>query len=439
MPRASGVPETLYAAVSIPRFTAQALSAERPELRRRPFVVVEQNASSHKTLVRELSEEAGEQGRRRHIWPGLPVFLVARKWPGLPVLARDPAAEARLRDRMRALWTRCTPEFTVRDNGGALLDMTGTPATRKFPPETWALHLQLQLYGLGLDAASVGVASSQAVARVLARLGAPRGVHVCPPGEETRLLDPLSPALLPDLSSQARERLRKYGLDTIAAVRRLDRDELVLRFGAEGDKLYVLARGMDLEPVAPRARPLSVETVLPLDLNDETALRNQVRLTADKLGHALRLAGLKAGRFTLVLVYADGRSARRTARLAPTAAFGPLAGAAVEAFFALYRRRVALRRLQLHVAVPAVETGQRDLFEEEGTEKREALEAAVDRIRKKLVFGEVLSASSVESYAEEREREREEQKAKEKARWDLKQKALAKARERTRENSLEPA
>lgn len=398
------LPETFFAAVALPRFTAQAIAAEHPELRGRPFAVVEQSASSHKTLLLELSQAAVEaleaQGRARHLTPGLPVFLVQRKWPGLSVLPRDTAAEARLRDRMRALWTRCTPEFTVRDNGGAMLDMTGTPATRKFPPEAWAARLRQELFKLGLEAASVGVASSQVTARVLARLsmrrGAPDGIAVCPAGEETRLLDPLEPSLLPGISSSARARLDKYGLKTIAAVRRLDREELVLRFGAEGEALHALARGMDLEPVMPKRKPLRVETVLPLDLNDENALRDQVRLTADKLGHALRMAGLKAGRFTLTLVYSDGRSARRTAGLTPpTAAFAPLADKAVSLFFELYQRRVALRRLQMQVAAPAVESGQRDLFEEEGRGKREALEAAIDRIRAKRKFTDVLSGSNV--------------------------------------------
>jgi hypothetical protein len=79
----------------------------------------------------------------------------------------------------------------------------------------------------------------------------------------------------------------------------------------------------------------------------------------------------------------------------PTSAFAPLADKAASLFFELYQRRVALRRLQLQVATPAVETGQRDLFEETGAGKREALEAAIDRIRVKRAFGAVLSGSNV--------------------------------------------
>jgi nucleotidyltransferase/DNA polymerase involved in DNA repair len=153
---------------------------------------------------------------------------------------------------------------------------------------------------------------------------------------------------------------------------------------------------MDLEPVASRRKPIAAETVLPHDVNDEEALRNQVRLTVDKLGHALRLAGAKTSRFTLVLAYSDGRSARRTVKVnPPTAAFLPLAERALPLFFVLYQRRVALRRIRLLVTAPAVETGQRELFEAAGAGKQEALEAAIDRIRNKRKFWDVLSGSNV--------------------------------------------
>jgi DNA polymerase-4 len=404
-------PHPLFAAVVVPHFTAQAMIAAQPALRGMAFAVADQAVESHKTPVLDVSPAAETRG----VHPGLPVFLMRRKWPRMPVLPRDAAAETLLRDRMRALWTRCTPEFTVRDNGGAMLDMTGTPLGREALPRRGvtspeqgmlrlAGRLQAGLLGLGLESAAIGIGSSQVMARVLARLGAPDGLLVCIPGGESRALDRLSPLLLPGLSPGARERLRKYGFATVGAVRSLEKEALILRFGAEGEKLYSLARGLDLEPVLVRRKPLAVETVLSHDVNDEAALRNQVRLTADKLGHALRGAdggnGRKANRFTMILMYSDGRAARRTLRLhPPTAAFQPLAEGAVALFLELYKRRVALRRIRLLVTAPAVETGQRELFETEGEGKREALEAAIDRIRAKRSFGAVLSGSNVERRA----------------------------------------
>jgi DNA polymerase-4 len=395
--------------VRVPRFAAQSLSVAHPDLRGRPFVVVEQNPESHKTPVIELSPASVREAGARHVFQGLPAFMAKRKWPGLPVLERQPEAEESLRASLRALWTRWTPEFATRGNGGATLDMTGTPAVRREAPAAWAARLRSDLGALGLDEAVVAVASTRLAARLLAREAGPGDVRVCPPGEEARLLDPLSPGLLPGLSPRARERLRKYGLDTLAAVRGLEREELRLRFGLEGDRLHALARGLDFDasPAPGGRRALEAETVPARDLNDEEALRNQVRLTADKLGLALRASNARASRVTLALTYADQRSVQRTFVLhPPTSAFAPIAERAVESFFELYQRRVALRRIRLSVAAPAAETGQRELFEDPGDPRREALEAAIDRIRTKRAFGAVLSGSNVEPSPETRPRRR---------------------------------
>jgi DNA polymerase-4 len=409
MPRDKQPVQNWFAAITLPHFIAQALAVAKPDARGTAFAVVEQDAQSHKTIVTDVSPAAEARG----VHPGYPVFLLRRKFPGVAVVTRDKVVEATARETLRALWVRCTPDFTVRDNGGAMLDMTGTPATRRHAPPVWAAHVRASLLRLGFESVAVGVASSQVVARVLSRgaalslqhrrvlvdpglLDALVGVVVCPVGEEERALDALPPGLLPGLSPAARARLRKYGLETIAAVRRLGKEELTLRFGTEGEKLYTLARGLDMEPVVARRKPLLVETVLPRDLNDEAALRNQVRLTADKLCHALRTVGMKTARFTMILDYADGRSARRTHNVRPpSAAFVPLAEAATTLFFDLYQRRVALRRIRLSVAAPAPETGQRELFDVPGAARSEALAAAIDRIRIKRSFGAVLSGSNV--------------------------------------------
>jgi DNA polymerase-4 len=412
MPRDKQPVQNWFAAITLPHFIAQAVAVAKPDVRGKPFAVVEQDAESHKTIVTDVSPAAEARG----VHPGTPVFLLRRKFPGVAIVPRDKAAEAAARASLRALWVRCTPDFTVRENGGAMLDMTGTPATRRHAPHAWAAHLRTAVLRLGFESVAVGVASSQVVARVLSRgaalslqhrravvnpadpglLDALVGVVVCAVGEEERALDALPPGLLPGLSPSARGRLRKYGLETIAAVRRLGKEELTLRFGTEGEKLYTLARGLDMEPVVARRKPLLVETILPRDLNDEAALRNQVRLTADKLCHALRADGVKTARFTMILDYADGRSARRTHSVRPpTAAFVPLAEAATALFFDLYQRRVALRRIRLSVAAPAPQTGQRELFEGANASRSEALAAAIDRIRIKRSFDAVLSGSNV--------------------------------------------
>ncbi len=405
------LPPPLFAAVRIPRFAAQALAAAQPGLRGRAFAVVEQDPESHKTAVLDLSASAAAGADLRRVWPGLPAFLARRKWPELPLVPRDAEAEAKLRARLEALWLRATPAFEAMGSK-ALLDLAGTPLARRHLKgarengteeggmRSLAEALREAIRKLGVGQAAVGVASTRVMARVLAKVAeshAGEGEGACASGDETHRLDPLPPGLLPGISPAARARLKKYGLATIASLRRLEREELRLRFGLEGDRLHALARGLDFGPAEEKRRAVEVETVLPRDLNDEEALRNRARLAADKLGHALRFEGLKAGRFTLTLVYSDGRSARRTAALNPPSAdFEALAERVEPLFFELYQRRVALRRIRLSVAVPSAETGQRDLFEEAMPGRREALGRAIDAIRRKRGFAKLVSGSNVE-------------------------------------------
>jgi DNA polymerase-4 len=384
--------DPLFAAVEIPHFLAQTLSVWNPELRGRSFAVIEQNAESHKTPLLAVSETAAKFG----LTPGIPIFIAKRRWPDVQILMRDLPGEATLRKTMSTHLLGYTPLFTIRESGGAVLDMTGTPVTRKATPEIWAYHLQKTLRDLGLEAVSIGIASSQIVAQVLARLNKPHGIQVCPMGNETSLLDPLLPELLPGLSSHTRELLRKYGLASISNIRRLDKEEILLRFGSEGEKLYSLVRGWDFETISSGGKAIVAESLLSQDLNDQETLRSQVRLTADKLGHALRLKDCKAARVTLVLTYSDKRSVRRTTPLhPPTSAFPRLAEKATHLFEEIYQRRVALRRIQLQVTLPRTDTGQLDLFDEVWVRKQHALEAAIDRIRCKRNFQAVLSGSNV--------------------------------------------
>jgi DNA polymerase IV len=396
-------PEPLFAAVEVTHFQAQSLAAGNPALRGRPFAVIEQTAESHKTPVMSLSRAARQMG----MTSGTPVFIARRRWPRVQILTRDISGEMRLRKDMGSLFQSYTPDCSAHGSGGFILNMMGTPVSRKMAAEAWGRTLRQNLLSLGLEAVSIGIAASRTVARVLARRHQPDGMGVCAWGQETAFLDPLSPELLPGLSPHCRELLRKYGLASIASVRNLEKKELTLRFGKEGEKLYTLGRGLDFETVTSKNVTIIVETILSQDLNDQEALRSQVRLTADKLGHSLRREGLKAEKVTLVLTYSDKRSVRKTADLpSPTAAFLALADKVVSMFEELYQRRVALRRIQLQVATPVTETGQIDLFDTDSIRKQESLASALDKIRVKRSFNAVLNGGMVKPAPELRPKRR---------------------------------
>lgn len=398
-PSRPGDAAPLYLALEARDFAAQAMAAWDLSLRGKAFVVVDQDPDNHKTHALACSVAALGLGIR----PGLPYAAVRRRWRQVPALFRRPDWEAALREELGALCYRYTPEYEVRDDGSALLDLTGTPALREAMAlegsPTAACSLLARrlrdeaLFQTGLTDLAAGIASTRLMARVMARQGDPGALLVCPPGREADLLAPLPPSALPGLSPQCRERIRRYALDTVGRIRALGRQALAAHFGNEGDKLYTLSCGLDLLHVAPRRRGLTAETVLEEDLNDDDALARKVRLTADKLAFRLQRDRAVASRLTVAIRYSDHKATRKTLKVSPpTDAFKELADLAQRAFTDLYTRRVALKAIALTVARPEVEKGQVDLFEGDTDRRQRALDEALTRIRKRSGFTVIGSA-----------------------------------------------
>lgn len=390
----SGIPP-LFIALELEEFPAQVIAAWDRSRSRWPFVVVDQDPGSHKTRVIACSSAAREAG----LAAGMVLPAARRRCREVQVIFRNQAWETAKREELRALFQRYTPEFDVKEQGGkALLDLTGTPAARLHGPGDLAAILQRDIrLRTGLEEAALGVAGTRLLARVMARRMRPDGIAFCPPGQEAETLAPLGPELLPGLSPGCRERIRRYALSSIGQIRRLERPALKARFGKEGEKLYTMACGLDLEEIPSRRAGISADTVLEEDINNDDLLARKVRLTADKLVFRLRREGLLADRLTVAIRYADGKSARKTVAVRPaTDAFAPLAGLASGAFGSLYQRRVALRAVSLHVPLPKPATGQVDLFESTGDRRQKALGDALAAIRGKAGFGAILSGANVE-------------------------------------------
>jgi DNA polymerase-4 len=389
------LPPPLFLALEAADFPAQAIAAWDDRLRGRPFAVVDQDPDSHKAYVIAGSPAA----RAFKVYAGMPLPAARRILPGLEVVLRNPAWENALADELRALCLRYTPEADVRGSR-ALLDMTGTPAARVLQPRALADKLRRDaLYASGLQELCAGAAPTRLMAQVMARLACERKetAAACTAGSEAGILAPLPPACLPGLSPQCRERIRRYSLESVGQIRALGREALAARFGGEGEKLYTLACGLDLETVRSERRDLAAETVLEEDLNDDDALARAVRFTADKLVHQLRGAGLQADRLVMAIRYADGKAVRKTLPVRPrTDGFRALADKAQELFRALYQRRVALRAISLAAPAPKRDTGQTNLFETQIDRRQQALGDAMAKIRSRSGFGAILSAANVD-------------------------------------------
>ena len=272
-------------------------------------------------------------------WPAGPIVLGGQPWTDGTVLDADPGARALGVRRGMPLGSahRLAPEATFlepdpeADRGSAEAAFerlaTYSPALAgSSEPGNAAFGLfEAQVDGLeGLwgpeprlvatvvDAlepvvagrARGGIAGTRFAATVAAAAAQPGELVSVPPGDEARFLAPLPTSLLtPDLDVRAR--LRRFGLRQIEQVAVLPTSALIARFGEEGARIGLRARGEETDPFRPRRAPERLLLALPIEpaVAELEAVRFVLRRLATALGANLVARGLAAtnGRIRLAL------------------------------------------------------------------------------------------------------------------------------------------
>ncbi len=277
-----------------------------PELRGEPVVVG--GAPELRLPVVAASPAAEAAG----VHPGQALRQAQQACPAAVFVALDEAVVEEIRAAVVTALCGVAPAVEVGD-AEAFADLSGGHAMHPTEP-AWAAATARVLAGaLGGEAPAVGVAGSRFVARMAARVAAPRHVRRVRPGEEAAFLAPLPLALLP-ADRAVLSRLAAFGMDCIGAVASLPPADLQRQFGPEGLAVHRLARGEDGGGIDAWAPPRSVAERLPLDgaIADLEALRFCARRLADTLGGRLHQAALAAATLTLALEQESGAVATAT-------------------------------------------------------------------------------------------------------------------------------
>ncbi|HJP87526.1 MAG TPA: hypothetical protein VJ850_00620 [Candidatus Limnocylindrales bacterium] len=149
-----------------------------------------------------------------------------------------------------------------------------------------------------------GIAGTRFAATVAALAAQPGELVSVPPRMEAPFLAPLPVSLLTS-DADIRARLRRFGLRQIGQVAELASSALVARFGEEGARIGMRARGEEVDPFRPRHAPERLLLGLPIEpaVADLEAIRFVLRRLAVALGTSLATRGLAAeqGRLRLHL------------------------------------------------------------------------------------------------------------------------------------------
>ena len=252
--------------------------------------------------VLDMSPYAHSMGIRR----GSPLGSAHRLAPEAVFLDPDPEADAadleRALERLAAFSPGIAASTDPADPAFGLIEVQVDGLERLFGPEPILYErIREALAPLLPGRPRAGIAGTR-FAATLAAASAGNELVGVPPGEDAAFLAPLPAGLLtPD--REVRGRLARFGLERIGAVAELPLSALVARFGDEGARMHLRARGEELDPFRPRRTPERLCLALPLEpaVSDLQPLRFVLHRLVGALADQLLARGTAALRAHLRL------------------------------------------------------------------------------------------------------------------------------------------
>ncbi len=361
-------------------FFASVEKRDNPALRDRPVIV----GGGRRGVVATACYIARIHGVRS----AMPMFEALRRCPDAAVVRPRGAVYAAVAAQIRAMMEELTPAVEPLSLDEAFLDLTGTERLHGAPPAVLMARLARRIEReLGLTA-SVGLSHNKFLAKIASDLDKPRGFSVIGRAETADFLAPQPVSLIWGVGAVGLAALEAAGIRSFADLRRWDRTALQARFGAQGARLWHLARGEDARAVSAGApvKSISRETTFDRDIVDPALLEGHLWRLSEEVSARAKRKGLAGRVVTLKLKRADHRIQTRRASLREASQLADT----------LYRQAAALlREMPPGTAWRLVGVGLSDLIPATGAdrtgdlldpdaERRARAERATDAIRSRF-------------------------------------------------------
>jgi DNA polymerase-4 len=255
---------------------------------------------------------------------------------------------------------------------------------------------------LGLPA-SAGIATSKSTAKVACGLAKPNGVVLVAAGAEEATLAPLPVRKLPGIGPVAEEKLLALGIRTLGELVAAPGALLRPIFGAYTDGVRRDARGLgsnDLGRERPAFREHDPHGVHVGSISNErtfaetspAATESQLCSLCERVCSRARSRGVRAGRVTLRLRYADFYTITRSRTITPTSDEVEVHRVVLELYRRARTRPLAVRLVGVAVSKLSLEEPQLKLTPFERPDRRGR---AVDAVREKFGYDAVHLATTL--------------------------------------------
>lgn len=298
--------------VDMDAFFAAIEQRDNPELRGKP-VIVGGRRNSKRGVVSTCSYEARAFGVRS----AMPIAQAVRLCPhGHFIPGRMEVYRAVSRE-IQEIFHQFSPVVEIVSVDEAFLDMTGC---EHFYPslEDMGMAIKNAIRAKTQLTASVGIAPNKLLAKIASDLRKPDGLVVIKPEEVDKYLLPLNIRKIWGVGEKTAKILNRYGINTVADMRRLSQKWLEKVLGKHGLHLYQLCRGIDHREVIgtpETAQSIGHEVTFETDLSNPEECRKQLAQLASDVGWRLRRKGLFGKTVTLKVRYSDFSTITRSKTL----------------------------------------------------------------------------------------------------------------------------
>jgi DNA polymerase-4 len=358
-------------------FYATVEKRDNPELIDRPVIV----GGGKRGVVSAACYIARTFGVRS----AMPMFKALDLCPDAVVIRPDMAKYVRVGREVRQAMLSLTPLVEPLSIDEAFLDLSGTERLHgASAAKTLARFARDLERRIGITV-SVGLSCNKFLAKIASDLDKPRGFAVIDQQQACAMLAERPVGFIFGVGPATQERLVQRGFRTIGDLQRADEIDLMRQFGAEGQRLWRLARGIDNRPVEPDrgAKSISNEVTFEHDIRDLPTLERILWSLSDKVSARLKSADLCGSTVTLKLKTADFRQRTRAQTIhAPTQLAARI--------FAISRELLAKEidgtafRL-IGTGVSALQPGSAAADDVDLLDRRQAsAERAIDDLRKKF-------------------------------------------------------
>jgi len=274
-------------------FYAAVEKRDNPALRDRPVII----GGGKRGVVSTACYIARISGVRS----AMPMFKALQACPKAVVIAPDMEKYVRVGREVRTMMQALTPLVEPLSIDEAFLDLAGTERLHGRPPAMVLADFARRVEAeIGITV-SAGLSYCKFLAKVASDMRKPRGFSVIGEQEAVQFLAVQPVTLIWGVGKAFAAALERDGIRTIGQVQRMDRGELVRRYGAMGERLHRLSHGRDDRQVTPDqdAKSVSAETTFDIDLASMADLVPVLRALSEKVSGRLKKADI-AGR-TVVL------------------------------------------------------------------------------------------------------------------------------------------